>query len=200
MQHGIKAISMDDIAKAVGISKRTLYETFSSKDELVISCVEHINEERLRCLNDIFEQNLDFYDVILKITYEGISFIQSVSMQFLLDLSRFNYRTAIEVYTETVNHFCVKLQGLIVEGQRHGFIRPELDPALMSRILINKKPNALKDLAETSGYELRDILLQLVGVTLRGMSTPEGVKIIDERFNSETARKYINSINKPLSE
>ncbi len=200
MQHGIKAISMDDIAKAVGISKRTLYETFSSKDELVISCVEHVNAEKIKCLNDIFSQNLDFYDVVLRITYEGINFVQSVSLQFLIDLSRFNYRAAIAIYSETVDHFCSKLEDLIIEGQQKGLIRKDISPRLISRILVNKRQTSINSISEDTGFPIGDILLQLTGVVLRGVSTLEGVKIIDERFNSESARKYINSINKPLSE
>ena len=48
---GIKAVSMDDVAKSVGISKRTLYETFASKDALLVSCLDLLYSERLRKLD-----------------------------------------------------------------------------------------------------------------------------------------------------
>ena len=37
--HGIKSITMDDIAAALGISKRTLYEVFSDKETLLMECL-----------------------------------------------------------------------------------------------------------------------------------------------------------------
>ena len=37
--HGIKSITMDDIAAALGISKRTLYEVFSDKETLLMECI-----------------------------------------------------------------------------------------------------------------------------------------------------------------
>ena len=46
LRYGIKAVSMDDIAKRVGISKRTLYESFISKDDLLMSCVEELHRRR----------------------------------------------------------------------------------------------------------------------------------------------------------
>ena len=41
---GLKTVSMDDIAKSLGISKRTLYENFSSKDELLSVCIDSIEK------------------------------------------------------------------------------------------------------------------------------------------------------------
>ena len=44
---GIKAVSMDDVARQVGISKRTLYEYFSSKDVLLVACIDELNNRRV---------------------------------------------------------------------------------------------------------------------------------------------------------
>ena len=40
LKEGIRAITMDDVASLMGISKRTLYELFPDKEQLVLSCVE----------------------------------------------------------------------------------------------------------------------------------------------------------------
>ena len=43
-QYGIKSVSMDDVAKAAGISKRTLYESFGDKETLLIEGIDHNSE------------------------------------------------------------------------------------------------------------------------------------------------------------
>ena len=43
-QYGIKSVSMDDVAKAAGISKRTLYESFEDKETLLIEGIDHNSE------------------------------------------------------------------------------------------------------------------------------------------------------------
>ncbi|WP_418411895.1 TetR/AcrR family transcriptional regulator [Barnesiella intestinihominis] len=38
--NGIKSVTMDMIASQLGISKRTLYENFKEKNELLLACLE----------------------------------------------------------------------------------------------------------------------------------------------------------------
>lgn len=42
---GIRAVKMDDIAALLGISKRTLYEIYSNKEELLLECVKFQEEQ-----------------------------------------------------------------------------------------------------------------------------------------------------------
>jgi len=52
MQFGIRSVSMDDIANNLGMSKKTLYQYFADKDELVEGVVDgHINEVEGDCIN-----------------------------------------------------------------------------------------------------------------------------------------------------
>lgn len=43
--HGVKSVRMDDIANSLGISKRTLYEIYSNKEELLLEGVRLKEEE-----------------------------------------------------------------------------------------------------------------------------------------------------------
>src|SRR3982074_1681456 len=52
MQYGIRSVSMDDIATQLGISKKTIYQYFADKDELVDAVVESdVKEMQLDCIN-----------------------------------------------------------------------------------------------------------------------------------------------------
>ncbi len=42
MKYGVRNISMDDIARELGISKKTLYQWFSSKDDMIDAVIEYI--------------------------------------------------------------------------------------------------------------------------------------------------------------
>lgn len=69
-KNGIRSVTMDEIASEVGISKRTLYETFEDKEELLVECVR--NKEEENCMlgakvvaesNNVLEVILHFYKV-----------------------------------------------------------------------------------------------------------------------------------------
>ena len=65
--HGIKSITMDDIAAALGISKRTLYEVFADKESLLKECILQKQAERDKYLQEIYEQSNNVLEVILAV-------------------------------------------------------------------------------------------------------------------------------------
>ena len=64
---GIKSITMDDIAAALGISKRTLYEVFSDKESLLKECILKAQADRDKYLQKVFEQSHNVLEVILAV-------------------------------------------------------------------------------------------------------------------------------------
>ena len=69
---GIKSITMDDIAAALGISKRTLYEVFSDKESLLKECILKAQADRDKYLQKVFEQSHNVLEVILAVFQKSI--------------------------------------------------------------------------------------------------------------------------------
>lgn len=69
---GIKCITMDDIAAALGISKRTLYEVFADKESLLKECILQKQAERDKYLQEIYEQSNNVLEVILAVFQKSI--------------------------------------------------------------------------------------------------------------------------------
>ena len=57
--HGIKSITMDDIAAALGISKRTLYEVFSDKETLLMECLLKAQREGDAYVKDVYGKGFE---------------------------------------------------------------------------------------------------------------------------------------------
>ncbi len=66
LKYGIKSISMDDVARELGISKKTLYQHIEDKEQLVKLVVELELEHRLCGFAEIFEQNLSAIDELIE--------------------------------------------------------------------------------------------------------------------------------------
>ena len=64
-QYGIKSVSMDDVAKAAGISKRTLYESFEDKETLLIEGIDHNSESLGQYLTGLEKEPFNALEVIL---------------------------------------------------------------------------------------------------------------------------------------
>lgn len=80
---GIKCITMDDIAAALGISKRTLYEVFADKESLLKECILHKQAERDKYLQAIYEQSNNVLEVILAVFQKSIEIFHQTNKRFL---------------------------------------------------------------------------------------------------------------------
>ena len=69
---GIKCITMDDIAAALGISKRTLYEVFADKETLLKESILKIQQDRDKYLQEVYEHSSNVLEVILAVFQKSI--------------------------------------------------------------------------------------------------------------------------------
>ena len=90
---GIKCITMDDIAAALGISKRTLYEVFADKESLLKECILHKQAERDKYLQAIYEQSNNLLEVILAVFQLSFQFCNLSFVFFHLLGDEFDIRS-----------------------------------------------------------------------------------------------------------
>ncbi len=83
---GIKSITMDDIAAALGISKRTLYEVFSDKESLLKECILKAQADRDKYLQKVFEQSHNVLEVILAVFQKSIEMFHQTNKRFFEDI------------------------------------------------------------------------------------------------------------------
>ena len=77
---------MDDIAAALGISKRTLYEVFSDKESLLKECILKAQADRDKYLQKVFEQSHNVLEVILAVFQKSIEMFHQTNKRFLKTL------------------------------------------------------------------------------------------------------------------
>lgn len=93
MQFGIRSVSMDDISNNLGMSKKTLYQYFADKDELVDAVIEgHISEVEAKCLTCRQNATDAIHEIFLSMEYitEELS---NMNPMVLYDLEKFHYRS-----------------------------------------------------------------------------------------------------------
>ncbi len=179
--HGIKAVSMDDVAKAVGISKRTLYEHFGSKDALLMGCIDVIQEQKSTLISKLIDESNSFIELILKCVYEAIGFAQNISPRFFEDLSNLNYRGARVAMDKSFVDLKDRTVGLISKGKEDGLIREEIDPEFTATMMIHGTiPKPMEYSAGSNKWDRAWMLKQLTFIFLRGMATEKGTSLIDK--------------------
>ena len=136
LARGFHRVSMDELARELAMSKKTLYAHFASKDDLVAG----IMRRRVRRVDAEFRAVLAMeagFDEKVRGLMLGMQRrLGEVSPAFIEDLRRYTpeiFRIVEEYRAQAIPRY---LGGLLEEGIREGFIRPDVQPAMVVRILV----------------------------------------------------------------
>lgn len=177
MQRGLKAVKMDDIAKKMVMSKRTLYEIFADKEELLYECVKYGSEEELNEIHrTASREGADVVDILIDFIHIRLKSMSSVNPKFYAEIMR--YKKVADFLK--ANHDSRRKEGnaFIKRGQREGYIRKDVDFELLGAIF-DRTIQAVLDDELFNEYSLKRIFRNIIFVTIRGISTQKGIEKMD---------------------
>lgn len=183
LHYGVKSVKMDDIANLLGISKRTLYEIYSNKEELLLECVrmyeaeydQHMMEYVNCASNSVIDIIIEFY----KHQIEGVS---GVSPAFFHDLHK--YHNVMEFFEKKRQFRNRSAKEFFLRGVNEGFFRSDIDFDIVLRIGQESMDYAMRT-EMYKDYDMKHVLRNILFLFLRGLCTVEGIAKLD-RFIDET--------------
>lgn len=186
MRYGFKSITMDDVAREMGISKKTLYQYFTDKHDLVNQAVEHhLNTEQEYCLN-LVKNEKDPIAYLLAISNNFGNEAKHISIAVLYDLRKY-FKEAWEKIDAFSNEFIYGqvLQNL-TEGKNKGFYRPDMDERVIALFYVN----LVQFIVNPENYqkEVRDfhtVHKELIFYHLRGILTEKGLTHLEKLQNNQ---------------
>lgn len=176
---GVRQVKMDDIACVLSISKRTLYEIYDCKEDLLMECIkmqarleaDHMEKYSATHPN-VLDNFLEFYSYKIKKLSE-------TSILFFMDLQR--YKGVVDWIRQRDAQRQDSRRSFFEEGVRQGYFRGDVDYQLISEI-----GNAVMDLIMSKQLYRQRPFIQLfdnlVLTFIRGICTPTGVEELDRRL------------------
>lgn len=183
-QYGIKSITMDDVAHELGISKKTLYELFSDKSELVEKVVDKgIENQQMRILNakkdarNAIEEVFDVFKVYLQLVKERFP-------SFEYDLKKYYPETAAKLNKIKRKEVIENISSNINRGKNEGLYREDLNAEIISRfnflIVDNLGRQELFTIDEIYSGEFST---QMFLYHLYGILNLKGIKYLNENLD-----------------
>ncbi len=178
-ENGIKGITMDDLAQYMGMSKRTIYEYFRDKEDLINECVlsmERLQEQQMKYISD---QSENMFDLLMRIYQESLIKMQKVNKKFIDDIKKYfpeikerHDRKKEQSIRESVQFF--------QKGIDDGWIKSELNPEILS-VIISEEMELLfnGNFSVSSKFSFFDVYKTLFFIFLRGIATSKGMVVID---------------------
>ena len=189
VKHGIKRISMDEIASKLGISKRTIYQNFLDKEDLLLHYIRHLELMKEEYIKDISKNEHTVVHVFLHFIEMRKEF-DLMNVMFIDDIEKY-YPKANQELIDQQNRGIFHLKQFLEEGMAQGVIRKDLNIEVVSFLLQDSHRtyiNATRLKNKTfSDWEL--FFTSMINF-IRGISTEDGIKIIDTFLT-----KYYSDIN-----
>lgn len=181
---GIKDVKMDDISSALGISKRTLYETIQSRDELIkLCCKNYAMQLKIKFESVLNKEYCSTFERILTLNELYIRHIHDTHKSFLEELKKNAQCNPKKKFNELQFEY---FERLLKEGQesRDGKL-PEIDPSLrpeiLSRLLVSQLKAVVQDpMFDYTRMSYFDVYSTSWRIFMRGIATEHGQKVIEE--------------------
>ena len=185
-KEGIKVVKMDDIARHLSMSKRTIYEQFSDKEQLLIECIKFIYSE----MHEIAKQEIrkssnNTLDVILILYYIHFEMIKRANKHFFIDLMK--YPNIIKQREQKEKSNNRKFKAWIEQGISEGLFRPDANSDILMYIL-KRDLEIIVTSEEFYNFSADELGKNFILFYLRGIATMKGQEII-EKFIEETNSK-----------
>ena len=182
VEQGIKSVRMDDIAGAVGVSKRTLYEMFESKDNLLYLASRHMQSHKLEHIKKSVQSSKDSLAYLFE-SMEMMLDNKEAHRRISHNLRKFYPATFERVRKEAEEENGRLLFSMIKHYIDCGLILPTVDIRLSVTILYYTATTLVISAGNMSlpeGVSLEDALSYTIVNFFRGIATIEGVHQIDE--------------------
>ncbi len=175
MKYGIKSISMDDISRALGISKKSLYEVIKGKDELVHQIVHfHISNERKET-QVIIEKSSNAIEVMFLTTRHVLKYMRKMSPSLLFDLKKYYPEVWNTIEESHFGYIKEVIQNNMIRGQSEGLYRIDFNPEIIAKLYIS---NALTvtntEIFPLDQYDRVQLFEELINYHLQGITTDVG--------------------------
>ncbi len=186
--HGIKGITMDQIAASLVISKRTLYEIFSDKEELLKECLLKHQEEMHAYVTEVFNSSANVLEVILKLYQRSIEEFHRTNRRFFDDIKR--YPKVWEILKSSKHKDAESTMAFFRMGVEQGIFRDDVNFAIVNK-QVELQLHLLIDSDLAEEYSFLEVYESIMLIWIRGISTAKGAQILEE-FVQEYRKKQNN--------
>jgi AcrR family transcriptional regulator len=178
--YGIRAVTMDMLASQLGISKRTIYEIFRDKDEILSGVLRWMSDRQ----NEVMEMIMSDSDNVIEAIYRLLDLMadhfRKMSPAFRLDMKR--YLSQIKDRFTEVEELPYRENNkmLIERGIREGIFRDDIDVNIINRCMFEvARLSNDNEIFPPDHFQNEDVQRNFYINYMRGLCTSKGLELID---------------------
>ena len=189
LKYGIKSITMDDISKELGISKKTLYQFVENKADLIDKIILQFIQAEKDDFFKIHSTAKDPIEELLLVAKHVVQHFRKLRPTAVYDLKKY-YRKSwdkMEKFHGEFVHECIKQNILI--GIEQGIYRAGIDPEVIAKFYGNITFAIVDESSFPSKQFNREHLFdQYIFYHINGIASQKGIKLLEKHLSNENKK------------
>jgi len=187
---GARSVSMDDIAAELAISKKTIYQYFKDKDEIVTMVTANNIDQEIRKFSTVVAQSKDAIDELFNLSICIRSSMSEINPSLLFDLKKYHPR-GWDLWLNFKNGYIKKtILNVIARGKSEGYFRENIDAEILATFRVESVEMAFDStIFPPDKFNFTEVHMMLFDHFVHGLMTVKGLEIYDGLINSKTDDK-----------
>ena len=181
MQYGLRSVSMDDIAGSLGMSKKTIYQYYSDKDELIVAVISEELERNQTVCEQYRQSSVNAIHEIFLALDMVVDLFSTMNPSLINDMHKYHPRAFGQFQQYKDGYIYTTIRENMERGIQEGLYRPDVNLDILARyrlesIMLPFNPefhNKLK-------HNLAQIEEEFIIHFLFGLASPKGYKLINQ--------------------
>jgi TetR/AcrR family transcriptional regulator, cholesterol catabolism regulator len=185
MKYGIKSVNMDDLARHLAVSKKTLYLYVKDKEDILRRAVLYFCKEEDDQINGICSLGLNAIDESLEIMKWVVSILRNVHPSVNYDMEKYFPEISKTMHDNRFKAVYQCLSNNIRKGQKEGLYRKDINADVIVKMYITRMDVMFdQHLFPLADYNLADIYAEMFRYHIRGIASNKGHEYLAERIKS----------------
>lgn len=185
LKFGIKSLTMDDIANELKMSKKTLYQFVSDKQDLVTKTMNNYCATDKEIVLELCRNSKNAIDELLDIIKYVKQRLSVFHPSILYDLEKY-YPEAWDAMHKHQKEFVYEMvKENIVRGKVEGLYKEDVNAEIIARIYANRLDATIDRMDKVMAkYDFGTIYTEMMKYHIRGIASDKGNKVLDQKLKS----------------
>lgn len=183
-RYGIKSVTMDDVAKHLGISKKTIYEHFNDKEDLVSNVMMMYDDHHCNFLKTIVDQKSNAIEQLFEVYKMLNAMFKDYNPSMEYDLRKYYPDLFMKIKEIKRKRMFESVFNNLNKGKTEGLYRKELNSKIIAKLHVFKTESLFdKDMFTQEELTSFKIFHEIFVYHLQGILSHEGRSFFEINFD-----------------
>jgi len=190
LRYGLRSVSMDDIARHLGISKKTIYQHFVDKDEVVATVAKGHMERQRQEFRQIAKESKNSVEELVKMSICIKETMRNINPSLLFDMQKYHQKAWTEWLAFKQKFIRENIIRNLKQGIEEGVFREDVDMEVIATMRLEQVQMIFdNNVFPRHHYNVTDVSMQLFDHFVHGLFTDKGRKLYS-KYKQQNPQPY----------